>query len=124
MARRSKSGVSAQSWSSSLLNVPDVKDEPALVGRGDRLGAQEFAPRRVNRAHRQVGLALAQHLRHHVAAVVDFGDHTVGLEAAKGGADPRAPRARRLALAGEVGEHIEEPVFRFRRDDEPAFVGF
>ena len=52
-----------------LAERPDVKHEPALVSRGDRLGAQEFSARRVDRAHRQVGLALAQHLRHHVAAV-------------------------------------------------------
>jgi len=51
-------------------------------------------------------------------------DLLVRLFADDRGADPRAPSARRLSLAGEVGEHIIEPVLGFRRDDEPAFVGF
>ena len=108
--RRSKSGVSAQSWSSSFGEDAGMEHEPALVGRGDRLGAQEFSARRGHGAHRQVGLGLAQHLRHHLAAVVDLGHHPVRPEPAIGGADPRRPAGRRIALAGEVGEHVEAPV--------------
>ena len=41
-----------------------------------------------------MGLGLAQHFRHHVAAVVDLGDDPVGVEAPIGGADPRGPGGR------------------------------
>ena len=98
-ARASKSGVSAQSWSSSLRERAEVKHDAALVGRGDRLGAQEFAARRGHLAHRQIGVALAQHLDHHVAAVVDLGDDAVGFEAAKG--EPR--RAPTIGPASRPG---------------------
>ena len=57
-----------------------------LVGCGDRFGAQVFAARRRHCAHRQIGVVLAQHLCHHLAAVVDFRHDAIGGETVIGGA--------------------------------------
>ena len=61
-----------------LVEHAGMKHRAALVGRSDRLRAQEFSARRGYAAHRQVRIVLPQHLRHHLAAVVDLRDDAIG----------------------------------------------
>src|SRR5208283_99518 len=51
------------------------------------------------------------------------GDDAAGAKPSVGGADAGRPSSWRVALARQVGQHIEAPVRRLAGDDEPAFVG-
>ena len=88
----------------------DMLDLALLVHRGDRLGAQIFAARRMHRIQRHRRIDLRQHRAHHVAALVDLGDQRVGLEPPVQRDRLRGPAGGDRPAARRILEHIDAAV--------------
>jgi hypothetical protein len=96
---------------------------PTLLIQGaDRFGARQFAVARVDLAHRQVGLELAQELLHQVAAVVRLGDDAVGVPAVVERDHQPAPVARRVAATAVV-EHVAVLIDSQGHDADAGLIG-
>jgi hypothetical protein len=80
-----------------VLQLGEAPRQPRLAvleQQRHRLGPRDLADRRVHLLHRQVEVGLAQHLKHHVAAIVGPRHHFVRAPHRRGIADLGRPARR------------------------------